>query len=738
MSRDTSLELRVTSDKRRFPCDDEDKSVFRNDIGQQVSGNDRSCETLGSKRAETTPQVLDVGEVFSAGGVIAQSFPNDTGLQTCGNDTAGVPKNTGQQTSGNDTGVVDGFELRPQQVQMADAVRRALLDGRHLAVEAGTGVGKSFAYLIPAIGLVRNKRGRVLISTYTITLQEQLTDKDIPFLSKCLGGIFTAAIAKGRGNYLCKRRLEFALRRQKGLFDGFGSALTALEDWCGQAEDGSLSDIPLIPRGEVWDAVKSEHGNCRGRKCSHFRDCFYWRARRRLENADIIVANHALMFSDLVLKEQGVSLLPDYRYVIVDEAHNIEHVAEEHFGIDVSDSRIKLLLNGLYNPRTHKGLLAYINADKTVSIVGRTMQEARAFFKKVRDWYESNKGETSGRCYANFVDDTVSGYLKSLQSELVKLVKKAKDFDEKFEIMRFVDRCGVLAEEVDCFLRQGKSDYVYWVEVRDSGSLAVNLKSAPLNVGEDVRRCLFDKYESVILTSATLSSSGSDEKSGFEFFAERVGLMDFDAIKLGSPFDYEKQVTVYIEKGLPEPNEPSFVSAASEAVKKYVRQTSGRAFVLFTSYAMLEAMAENLRDWLVKNNIKILQQGTGVDRTALLRQFKSRETSVLFGTDSFWQGVDVPGEALSNVVIVRLPFAVPDNPLVAGRLEQIRGQGGNPFYEYQLPSAVLKFRQGFGRLIRSKRDTGIVVILDNRIVNRPYGAKFLEAIPKCKIRIVSE
>jgi len=665
-----------------------------------------------------TKAFLNVGETLTESGVIAQSF--------------------------------DGFEARPQQVQMANAVQQALLDGQHLVVEAGTGVGKSFAYLVPAIGLVRNKNGRVLVSTYTITLQEQLTDKDLPFLGESACGGFTAALAKGRGNYLCKRRLEFALRRQKGLFDEFGSALAMLKGWAGQTKDGSLSDVPFVPKAGVWDAIKSEHGNCRGRKCSHFRNCFYWRARRRLEGADIIVANHALMFSDLVLKEQGQKLLPDYQYVVVDEAHNIEHVAEDHFGIDISDSRIKFLLNGLYNPRTHKGLLAYTNAEKAVNIVGRTMREVTAFFKKVRDWYESNKGETSGRCYANFVDDTISGHLKNLRLELVKLVKKAEDFDEKFEIMRFVDRCEVLAEELDCFLRQCKGDCVYWVEVRGSKSstvgsqtqkkafgVPVSLRSAPLNVGEDVRRCLFDKYESVVLTSATLSSDGPNEKSGFGFFSERVGLKDFDALKLGSPFDYEKQVTVYIEKDLPDPNEASFVGVASEVVKKYVQQTSGRAFVLFTSYAMLEGMAEKLRDWLADNDIELLQQGAGADRTALLRRFKRCETSVLFGTDSFWQGVDVPGEALSNVIIVRLPFAVPDSPLVAGRLEQIREQGGNPFYEYQLPSAILKFKQGFGRLIRSKSDTGIVVVLDSRVVNKSYGAKFLEAIPKCKVEIIS-
>jgi len=251
-----------------------------------------------------------------------------------------------------------------------------------------------------------------------------------------------------------------------------------------------------------------------------------------------------------------------------------------------------------------------------------------------------------------------------------------------------------------------------------------------------VKRCLFDKYESVILTSATLSTGTAGEKGGFDFFTSRIGLDDFDAVKLGSPFDYEKQVTIYIEKDLPNPNESAFTGAAAKVLKKYILKTAGRAFVLFTSYAMLEEIADKLSDWLAENNIELLQQGADVDRTTLLKCFKAEGNSVLFGTDSFWQGVDVPGETLSNVIIVRLPFAVPDQPLLAGRLEQIRGLGGNPFYDYQLPSAIIKFKQGFGRLIRSKIDTGIVVILDSRIVRKSYGAKFLAAIPKCKTKII--
>ena len=631
-----------------------------------------------------------------------------------------------------------GFELRPQQIEMADAVKKTLTMGGHLAVEAGTGIGKSFAYLIPAIEQI--KKGKVLVSTFTITLQEQLIEKDIPFLKEFLDEDFSAALAKGRSNFICLRRLKFTLDRSKNLFDSSNEILRQLEVWSKNTHDGSLSDLGFMPPANIWDLVCSEHGNCRGRKCPHFNGCFYFKNRRKLECADIIVANHALMFSDLVLKEHAASVMPDYRYMIIDEAHNIEHVAADHFGINVSNHRINFLLNGLYNPRSSKGILAFGDYGKVIGLVKQIAKDAKTFFKQIESWYEKSAPETNGRCYRNFIDDNISGQFKFLRKELNKYATESNDEDEKFEFNKFADRCQAIEQDIDNFITQRKQGCVYWVEVNSSERKTVRLISAPLNVGEDLKRCLFGKYESIVLTSATLSIASSGQKNikkGFSFFAERIGLENFKAVELDSPFDYESQVEMFIEQTMPEPNDKAFEAKAVEAMKNYIMQTKGKAFILFTSYAMLDSMAELLDGWLSENNFTLLKQGGGVDRRSLLNEFKSRPGCVLFGTDSFWQGVDVPGDALCNVIIVRLPFAVPNQPLIAGRIEQYKTENRNAFMEYQLPTAIIKFKQGFGRLIRSKTDTGIIVVLDSRIINKRYGREFLQSVPKCQIKVVT-
>ena len=633
------------------------------------------------------------------------------------------------------------YQLRKHQVDMSKAVDKAFKKGHNLVAEAGTGVGKSFAYLVPAITNMAGNDCKVVISTHTITLQEQLINKDIPFLASVMPFEFKACLAKGRSNYLCKRRLEYSKRKNSNLFDEFAKQLYEIEAWANETNDGSLSDLENQPSMPVWDSVCSEHGNCRGRKCSYYKDCFYWRARRRLEQADVIIANHALLFSDLILKRNAPKgVLPDYQYIIVDEAHNIESVAESHFGINISNFTFSFLMNKIYNAKTKRGAITFNSTDDTIEQVKETNKQIKLFFRQIEAWAENSRDKANLRCPAHFVDDNITDSLKALREELKSIVKNSDDDDsakdEVLELQRHIERLAELELEIKVFLNQGKDENVYWVEIFGSNNSrrtkSVRLRCAPVKVASEIKSVLFDNYQSVILTSATLNSGRKNQGNGFDFFAKQVGLDSYKSVELGSPYDYHSQVTLYVERTMPMPSDPNYISSATKAIEKYITQTGGKAFVLFTSYSMLKTVAANMESWFDENGFELLQQGQGIDRTMLLTKFKADTNSVLFGTDSFWQGVDVPGQALSNVIITKLPFAVPNHPLTAGKIERIRKEGGNPFFDFQLPWAVIKFKQGFGRLIRSHHDKGIVVLLDSRVATKAYGKLFIDAIPKCK------
>lgn len=692
-------------------------------------------------------------------------------------------------TNGQVAQQLKGYEDRPEQLRMAFCVAEAFNRGQLAVIEAGTGTGKSLAYLVPALLWALNNGERVVVSTNTINLQQQLISKDLPLLHRATGLEFRAVLVKGRSNYLCHRRSAEA-GREPGLFaSSEESELQQILQWAEATSDGSRDDLGFNPTPSVWEEVCCEADQCSRVRCRDYARCFFHKARRQAAQANLLVVNHALLLSDLALRQQtdnynATAVLPPFGRVVIDEAHHLEDVATNYFSGQVTRFAFARTLNRLRHPRQpdkgllprflsqlakelpdscdelYRGIYARVETlqelrqkllDEAVEALDLVGQRLAAELKQeVRDGFDIRH-----RLKPDFLEtgcwDEIVGLVKPLLKQSSGLARKLDGLlmqcaelpDELADRLSspLVDLAGIarrldgIATDLSLFLGAATENCI-WIEVAKgrigrSRGLITRLCSAPLEIGKALNEALYGRFRTVVMTSATLSVAGR-----FDYFCDRAGLNLAEASRLqsmvlASPFDYANQALVAVPTDIPEPGQPGFAEAVAALTEKALLLAGGRSFALFTSYQLLHNTYEQLAPILEAHQISSFRQGSE-NRHNLLKRFAEDETSVLFGTDSFWEGVDVPGRSLEQVIITRLPFRVPTEPVLQARAEALEARGQDPFMKYTVPQAVIRFKQGFGRLIRNRSDRGVVLILDSRVVRRGYGRTFLRSLPEAR------
>ncbi len=613
---------------------------------------------------------------------------------------------------------LSSYEYRGEQLDMANHIYESLINETHGVIEAGTGVGKSLAYLLPLIHYTVDENKTAVVATHTITLQEQLFQKDIPFLKEILPFDFNVEVFKGRSNYLCLRKWN-QLIQGRGNHLGLVDNLEKLNRWVQTTTSGDYNEAPLHIPWELWSEIHCTKESCPEELCSYFPKCFYWGLRHRLNDAHLIVTNQAMLLADA--RSDG-NVLPGYAGVVIDEAHNLEDVATGSFSHMINRSEFMIYYGtGAQLQNSLQGdVPEYVIQDLHL-ILDELIKEVNQYFLQLENLITDYNVPITEHNRSAFVQTSLVKHLKDIQGVLNECNI------EEGESSSLIDRFSTFTDQfigtLDLLFSGKDPSYAYWAEFKNGEP---NLVAAPIEVGNILRDTLFEKTPSVILTSATLSTNKS-----FDYIQSQLGIEEISGLILGSPFDYEKQALLCIPSQAKNPNHPRYTHYASYLILHTLASAQGGVLALFTSYKLMDEIADNIYPKLNEVGYTLFKQGDG-PRSSLIEGFQAEPRSLLFGTNSFWEGIDLPGDALKAVVITRLPFTVPDRPVTAARLKAIEDAGGNPFMEYSVPQAILRLKQGFGRLIRTKKDLGSVVIIDERIITAPYGAQFLASLPPAR------